>query len=192
MRRPIWQERSGKTKTSRIEGEYKGIPEDPVIALKRARTGEMFYLDEYRYEDHPKRWISIGSDEGRDLVIQDDEEQVSALHCYLLRDRKTKRVLVEDAGSKNGTRVGGVRVVEGYAELRSGMPLSLGTLDLIACGRRADQEIPVVSGQGLQKCLEKAIPLTSSKREAARVLYVPHGTYERWLDEEKFRPPDDA
>ncbi len=67
---------------------------------------------------------SIGSQEGNDLVIADPT--VSRFHCEVVVDGSGPRI--RDLGSKNGTVVDGVRVVEAF--LRSGSLIKLGPVTL--------------------------------------------------------------
>lgn len=197
-RRPIWQERSGKTRTWRVDIDAKGSPADPVLSLLHPGTGEIFKLDDYRFEDQPKRWISIGCDEGRDIVVVDEvKDTVSSLHCYIVRDRKTKRVYVEDAESYNGTKIMEVRITEGIAEIRSGMPLRLGRIRLLACGKAGVKQPPYVMGQDLDECMHDAQPFYGSKRKTAEGLAMSKSTFNRWRDNQKLsrkkkKSPDDS
>jgi two-component system, NtrC family, response regulator GlrR len=67
---------------------------------------------------------SIGSQEGNDFVIADPT--VSRFHCEVLVDANGPRI--RDLGSKNGTVVDGVRIVEAF--LRSGSLIKLGPVTL--------------------------------------------------------------
>lgn len=184
-RRPLLQERSGQTKTWHlIQDDERSIPDDPVLSLLWADRGVVFYLDDHRYEEQPRRWLAMGSDETRDLVLAD--ERVSSLHCFLLRDHKSRRVYIEDANSKNGTLINGRRVADGFEPLHSGMWLTLGGVDLLACGRAGAKQDPFVAGVGLQACIEETIPRFGTRRKAASALNIPLATFLRWLDRKKF------
>ena len=66
----------------------------------------------------------VGSHEGADLVL--DDRTVSRFHCEITLSKS--RVLLRDLGSRNGTEVNGVRVVQ--AELYSGALLAIGRSQL--------------------------------------------------------------
>jgi transcriptional regulator with GAF, ATPase, and Fis domain len=67
---------------------------------------------------------SIGSQEGNDLVV--NEPTVSRFHCEVMIDGEGARI--RDLGSRNGTIVDGVRIVEAF--LRSGSLIKLGPVTL--------------------------------------------------------------
>jgi DNA-binding NtrC family response regulator len=70
--------------------------------------------------------LRIGKAPDNDLVLHD--ATVSRHHCEIFR-RADGVLMVQDAGSRNGTRVGGARVRE--AELNVGTTLSVGGVDLV-------------------------------------------------------------
>src|SRR5947209_9485910 len=78
----------------------------------------------------PQTWqissarCSIGSHPSNDVVLS--ERTVSRFHCELLLDEDGVRV--RDLESRNGTFVGGLRVVEAY--LHHGAQLLLGKMQL--------------------------------------------------------------
>ncbi|MCK6547561.1 sigma 54-interacting transcriptional regulator [Myxococcota bacterium] len=67
---------------------------------------------------------AIGTHESNDLRLTD--RRVSRFHCEILVDGASARI--RDLGSRNGTVVDGVRVVEAY--LRSGSTIALGSVAL--------------------------------------------------------------
>jgi two-component system response regulator GlrR len=67
---------------------------------------------------------TIGSQEGNDLQVQD--RTVSRYHCEISIDDRQARI--RDLGSKNGTIVDGVRVVDGF--LRAGSLVRVGNITL--------------------------------------------------------------
>ncbi|ACY14302.1 sigma 54-interacting transcriptional regulator [Haliangium ochraceum] len=99
----------------------------PAIDAEVLRS---FELEIIEGADTGRRWrsqgrtCSIGSAEGCDLVLRDPT--VSRLHCELSVD--DERVRIRDTGSRNGTLVDGVRVVDAF--LRGGSVLRLGRLAL--------------------------------------------------------------
>jgi len=186
-RRPVWQERSGQTRTWQlVQDDDRSVPQDPVLSLFWADRDVLFHLDDFRYEDQPRRWLSVGSDDARDIALEDEHKRVSALHCFLLRDRESRRVYVEDAKSKNGTLVNGRRVSEGFEQLHSGMWLTLGGVNLLASGRAGANQAPFVTGLGLQGCIEETVALYGTRRKTANALNVPLTTFLRWLAKKKF------
>jgi two-component system, NtrC family, response regulator GlrR len=68
---------------------------------------------------------AIGSHEGNDLVVAD--QTVSRFHCEITMDAAVGP-RIRDLGSKNGTVVDGVRVVDAF--LRSGSTMKLGAVTL--------------------------------------------------------------
>jgi DNA-binding NtrC family response regulator len=78
-----------------------------------------------RHVPLPEGGLTVGSVPGNDLVL--DDAFVSARHLRL--ERQGTQVRVVDAGSTNGTFLGGVRVWR--AELPPGLPLVLGDSELV-------------------------------------------------------------
>jgi DNA-binding NtrC family response regulator len=68
--------------------------------------------------------VSVGSDEGNDLVIPD--ASVSRAHALVVR--RGEEYLVRDLDSANGTFVGAIRVAEAW--LRPGVPLRFGNVEV--------------------------------------------------------------
>ena len=116
--------RVGPTVTWEMARTNLAPTDDPVQAIKLIGDGPIFYLDQYRWEDRPRRWITLGASAEQDIVIADPT--VSRQHCVFRRNRKTGRLYVEDVGSKNGVRVNDALVLDGKVELASGNLLSLG------------------------------------------------------------------
>lgn len=158
--------------------------EDPVQMLRRLPDGPLFLLDDHRWEGQPQRWISLGAHTDQNIVI--DEDTVSALHCLLCRDRKTGRLFVLDADSKNGVWINGVALRDGKVELQSGDLLQLGAVLLLACGRQGLDEQPLLMGTSLHAILEHAERIHGSQRKAASALKVKQPTYSSWLATRKF------
>ncbi len=86
---------------------------------------------EARFESTTDR-CSIGSHPSNDLVI--DDATVSRFHCEVLIDDRGARV--KDMGSRNGTRVDGVRVEEGYLKDGSRVRVGRSTLRFHVAGQR--------------------------------------------------------
>lgn len=109
-----WDVDTSVTHTS-DSAENLGIARDRacVVVLSGSRVGAMFRLD------RPE--MVVGRGQRADLAIEDDG--ISRVHARLRRDGDT--VLVEDAGSRNGTFLNGVRVTEPTA-LVDGDKIGLG------------------------------------------------------------------
>ncbi len=100
--------------------------------------------------------LTVGSAPGNDLVL--DDPYVSGRHCTLRREGR--RVVVVDAGSRNGTFVGGVRVAAG--EVMPGMRITVGRTRL----RVAAEGAGVATGSGL---IGRSRVLRRLREEIARV-----------------------
>ena len=74
--------------------------------------------------DSTSAGCAIGSQEGNDVQL--DDRAVSRFHCEIVMDGPLAKI--RDLGSKNGTTVDGVRVVEAY--LRSGSLIRVGAVTL--------------------------------------------------------------
>ncbi|WP_428264922.1 FHA domain-containing protein [Haliangium sp.] len=176
------------TVTWKLRHDISQATDTPVHALRWLPGGPTFLLDDYVFEGRPRKWLTVGSDEDRDIVVQprgeDEEGTVSSLHCLLCRDRKTQRLYVLDADSKNGTFVNGTMIMDGMLELTCGSLLRVGPEVLMARGD-GDHKA-AVSGATLAEFLRNAETVHGSKRAAAEALNVPWSTYQRWLQSEKF------
>jgi DNA-binding NtrC family response regulator len=82
--------------------------------------------------------ISIGSDPGNDVVIQN--EFVSRVHCTIER-RGSQDWIVRDRGSRNGTFVDGVRVAESQVGAGSRLVVGGVALALIGSTQLAPEQI---------------------------------------------------
>ena len=93
---------------------------------------------------HDGELCRIGSHASNDLVL--DDPTISRFHCRLAREGGTWRVV--DTGSRNGTRVDGVKVLA--AELEREAVLSLGdsTLRVRPAGLAEPVTVPVVPSFG--------------------------------------------
>jgi transcriptional regulator with PAS, ATPase and Fis domain len=98
----------------------------------------------------------IGSHESCDLVLQD--RTVSRFHCEIAR--RVDRLVVRDLGSRNGTVINGVSILEGH--LRSGCRLKLGDT-LIHFEMGPDRvAIPVSSESGFGKLVGRSLAMRAA------------------------------
>ena len=110
----------------------------PAVQRFRLRglTGEL----EGRSFDSSSDRLQIGSHPLNEIEVRD--RTVSRFHCEVFVDREG-RAWVKDLGSRNGTRVNGVRVRE--AELQEGMVLRVGQLELAFIPLAERNELPVAA-----------------------------------------------
>lgn len=80
------------------------------------------------------RTITIGRNEINDVIL--DDRYVSSTHCQVVEQRGT--YAVRDLGSRNGTRINGIRVEEGV--LRSGVRLGVGESTLLCLEQHSDEK----------------------------------------------------
>lgn len=162
--------------------ENAGFVADPVLSLRQLPGGPEHVLDDFRWEDEAKAWISIGSSPYRDITLAD--RTASRLHCLI--GRVGLRVLVWDQASKNRTLVNGIPVVGGVAELQSGCLLTLGRTTFLACGPRgADQEVSLTAPD-LDGFLRAAVDAYGTQQRAASALGLWPGTLSKWLRRRRF------
>ena len=110
----------------------------PVVQRFRLRglNGEL----EGKFFDSSSDRLQIGSHPLNEVEVHD--RTVSRFHCEVFIDREG-RAWVKDLGSRNGTRVNGVRIRE--AELQEGMVLRIGQLELIFTPLAERNELPVAA-----------------------------------------------
>lgn len=154
---------------------------DPVTSIRILPDGEPKMLDHFRLhdtpEDEPKRRVTIGRSMYCDIVVADP--CVSSLHTFLFR--KGDRVFLVDAGSKNRVLVNGVRVHRGSVELFSGSVITVGSVQLLACGRAGAEQQACIPARDVDTYLRSATELYGSQRKAARILRIARSTLARWL-----------
>ena len=174
---------TGPTVTWHLQCDSTPSP-DPVQYVRQVLPdGPLFELAAYRWEQRPRRWVSIGRTDELDIVL--DNETVSETHCFLVRDRKTGRLQVSDADSKNGVYINGTRVTD--AEIKPGDLLSLGAVVLLVCGGAGIEQRPTLSGHCLHDILQQAIQLYGSNASAAKALKIAESTLASWIEKEKFK-----
>jgi DNA-binding NtrC family response regulator len=122
--RALFREARAGASDSTAAGGLTGVRavEVPGPAPLRLRLRER---GRERHVALPEGGLSVGSVPGNDLVL--DDAFVSARHLRL--ERHGGKVLVVDAGSTNGTFLGGVRTWR--SELPPGLPLQLGDSELV-------------------------------------------------------------
>lgn len=155
---------------------------DPVLSLRQIPGGPTHVLDDFRWEDEAKAWLSIGSSPYRDITLVD--RTVSRLHCLL--GRVGLRVFVWDQGSKNRTFVNGIPMAGGVVELRSGSLLALGRTTLLACGERGESQEVSLTASDLDHFLRAAVQAYGNQERAAAALGLWPGTLSRWLRHKRF------
>jgi transcriptional regulator with AAA-type ATPase domain len=105
--------------------------------------------------------LVVGTQAGSDLQLTDTT--VSRNHCAI--EARPEGFLLRDLGSTNGTRVGGVRVVEGYVE--PGAELDLGETRLRLLAVDAPLEIPLYAG-------DRFGPMLGASTEMRRLFALLH------------------
>jgi hypothetical protein len=161
---------------------HAGFVSDPVLALRQLPGGPTHLLDEFRWEDEAKAWLSIGSSPYRDITLAD--RTVSRLHCLL--GRVGLRVFAWDQHSKNRTFVNGIPMSGGVVELRSGSLLTLGCTTLLACGERGESQDVSLTASNLDHFLRAAVRAYGNQERAASALGLWPGTLSRWLRRKRF------
>jgi DNA-binding NtrC family response regulator len=101
--------------------------------------------------------LQIGSHPLNEVEVRD--RTVSRFHCEVFIDREG-RAWVKDLGSRNGTRVNGVRVRE--AELQDQMVLRVGQLELSFTALAERNEIPVAALTSFGTLVGSSLPLRSA------------------------------
>jgi DNA-binding NtrC family response regulator len=119
----------------------------------RGLNGE---LDGKSYDSSSDR-IQIGSHPLNQIEVRDPT--VSRFHCEVFIDRDG-RAWVKDLGSRNGTRVNGIRVRE--AELREGMVLQVGHLDLAFTPLDERNELPIAAARHFGTLVGTSVPIRAA------------------------------
>ncbi|HEY1333440.1 MAG TPA: sigma 54-interacting transcriptional regulator [Myxococcaceae bacterium] len=101
--------------------------------------------------------LQIGSHPLNEIEVRD--RTVSRFHCEVFVDRDG-RAWVKDLGSRNGTRVNGVRVRE--AELQDGMVLRVGQLELVFTPLAERNELPVAPVTSFGTLVGSSLPLRTA------------------------------
>src|SRR5215470_133417 len=127
----------------------------PVVQRFRLRglNGEL----EGRSFDSTSDRIQIGSHPSNQIEVRD--RTVSRFHCEVFVDNGG-RAWVKDLGSRNGTRVNGVRVRE--AELQEGMVLRVGPLELVFTPLAERNELPIAPVTSFGTLVGSSLPLRTA------------------------------
>ena len=140
--------------------------------------GHEYSLDGFRFEGKPKRYITIGSSPNADISLGDST--VSRSHCVIKQSRRG--LLLQDAGSKNGTWINGTPIDE-YT-LAPGIVFTVGSTQILASGMSGKVRIV---GASLDSFIHNAVIIYGGNvRFAADGLGVPRSTLWGWLHR-KFR-----
>ena len=107
--------------------------------------------------------LQIGSHPLNEVEVRD--RTVSRFHCEVFVDRDG-RAWVKDLGSRNGTRVNGVRVRE--AELQEGMVLRVGQLELVFTPLAERNELPVAPVTSFGTLVGSSVPLRTAFAQLAK------------------------
>ena len=128
----------------------------PVVVQRfrlRGLNGEL----EGRSFDSSSDRLQIGSHPLNEIEIRD--RTVSRFHCEVFIDRDG-HAWIKDLGSRNGTRVNGVRVRE--AELQEGMVLRVGQLELVFTPLAERNELPVAAMTSFGTLVGASLPLRTA------------------------------
>jgi hypothetical protein len=150
--------------------------EHPVLGLRIVPKGARYLFEELMQSSSRRQIWVIGALERCDIRL--DDAHVSAMHCMLIRNRRTKRLSICDLDSKNGVRINSVTIRD--AELEPGDTLALGETHLFAFGADdKDKDIPICAPKHHQY-LEQAIRLYGGVRPAAKGIGMKLGRLRYW------------
>lgn len=123
-------------------------------AVQRFRLQGLNGELEGRSFDSSSDRLQIGSHPLNEVEVRD--RTVSRFHCEVFVDREG-RAWVKDLGSRNGTRVNGVRIRE--AELQEGMILRVGQLEVAFVPLAERNELPVAAVGSFGTMVGSSLPL---------------------------------
>ena len=132
-------------------------------AVQRFRLRGLGGELEGRSFDSSSDRLQIGSHPLNEIEVRD--RTVSRFHCEVFVDREG-RAWVKDLGSRNGTRVNGVRVRE--AELQDGMVLRVGQLELAFTSLAERNELPVAPVTSFGTLVGSSLPLRTAFAQLAK------------------------
>ena len=115
--------------------------------------------------------LAIGSDPSNQIVI--DDRFVSAFHCTVELE-STRRLVVRDQGSRNGTFVNGARVRESLVE--PGARLVVGGVVIAVLERGGDKRRPVLVGEAPAFLAAVALAERAARGTASVLLQGESGT----------------
>jgi len=128
-----------------------------VPAVQRFRLRGLNGELEGKSFDSASDRLQVGSHPLNEVEIRD--RTVSRFHCEVFVDREG-RAWVKDLGSRNGTRVNGVRVRE--AELQEGMVIRVGQLELVFTPLAERNELPVAPMTSFGTLVGSSLPLRTA------------------------------
>jgi hypothetical protein len=123
------------------------------------------------------RFLIIGA--SSQCHIQINDERVSSVHCGLVHNFRTRRVMVHDCGSTNGLFVNGIRVHA--SEVDPGDTITVGNTHLYAFGKDEPQARILITASTHREFIERALATLGSERTAAEAIDVPRTTLRDWL-----------
>jgi len=123
-------------------------------AVQRFRLQGLNGEVEGRSFDSSSDRLQVGSHPLNEVEVRD--RTVSRFHCEVFVDREG-RAWVKDLGSRNGTRVNGVRIRE--AELQEGMILHVGQLELAFVPLAERNELPIAAVGSFGTLVGSSLPL---------------------------------
>jgi DNA-binding NtrC family response regulator len=126
-------------------------------AVQRFRLQGLNGELEGRSFDSSSDRLQVGSHPLNEVEVRD--RTVSRFHCEVFVDREG-RAWVKDLGSRNGTRVNGVRIRE--AELQEGMVLRVGQLELAFIPLAERNELPVAAVGSFGTLVGSSLPLRAA------------------------------
>lgn len=197
---------SGKTQTyttSDWDGDGKGPPTDPVIAIRRLPAGPTYLLSELRERAGRRHWIFIGRDDARcdlvltesddkeDLAERDDKKKgptVNEHHCSVSCSPEG-RVFIKHASGRNRTKVNGTRVHRGVFELSPDDVVRLGKVRLAALNRSGLEEEhyqPKSTARRPSEYFRRAVGVHIDVTKAAKALREKRRTLARWINGGRF------
>jgi len=128
----------------------------PPVVQRFRLTGLDGELEGRSFDSSSDR-LQIGSHPLNEIEVRD--RTVSRFHCEVFVDRDG-RAWVKDLGSRNGTRVNGVRVRE--AEVQEGMVLRVGQLQLVFTPLAERNELPVAPVTSFGTLVGSSLPLRTA------------------------------
>ncbi|HET9157690.1 MAG TPA: sigma 54-interacting transcriptional regulator, partial [Myxococcaceae bacterium] len=128
----------------------------PAVVQRFRLTGLDGELEGRSFDSASDR-LQIGSHPLNEIEVRD--RTVSRFHCEVFVDRDG-RAWVKDLGSRNGTRVNGVRVRE--AEVQEGMVLRVGQLQLVFTPLAERNELPVAPVTSFGTLVGSSLPLRTA------------------------------
>ncbi len=102
--------------------------------------------------------VVIGTHETADLRLTDDT--VSRFHCELARDQG--RLLLRDLGSRNGTAVNGVQVLEAWAEPGQRLAVGRTVLELVRGEPSEAAKVPLSDARAFGSLVGASVPMRAA------------------------------